>query len=211
MLTFNRLVTLGCSFTYGEELSNPKEQAWPSLLSKTFEIDLLNLAKPGYSNDHIMHNLLEINLCSDDLVVIGFAPFNRILFENEEGWFTTIPNFYKESKNELITQVFKNTSIDFLIKRFLVQIVYVQTLLDKKNTKWLFFNPSTNLRQSDNIQKYSYLTNQIDSNRFWGWPYYCWLDLIGDEKVMPKGHPTSVHHIHLSKIFADKIKLLYDI
>ena len=37
----------GCSFTYGDELSNPAESAWPILLADKLSGDIVNDAVSG--------------------------------------------------------------------------------------------------------------------------------------------------------------------
>lgn len=211
MLTFNRLVTLGCSFTYGEELSNPKEQAWPSQLSKNLRIPtLLNLGKSAYSNDQIMYDLLNLNFDqNEDLIVIGLTSYSRIYFEDDFNWITTIPNSFRNDKNAFINQIFKNVSTNFLIKRYLMQIIYMQEYLEKNNLKWLFFNALVNITEKDNVSKYENLIKKVNADKFYGWPYDNWQNIIGEDQTMPRGHPTFEQHKHLSIILENKLKLLY--
>lgn len=53
-LEISHLVTNGCSFTYGQGLRNPPEDAWPALLAKKLGVPVVNLADPGSSNDGIV-------------------------------------------------------------------------------------------------------------------------------------------------------------
>ena len=55
------LFTNGCSFTYGDELSNSKEQSFPKLLSNNLSCDkFLNYAGNGSSNDKILRTALDV-------------------------------------------------------------------------------------------------------------------------------------------------------
>ena len=43
-----RLYTIGDSWTYGHDLENPKEQSWPTLLSREFDCELIDAEKRIY-------------------------------------------------------------------------------------------------------------------------------------------------------------------
>ena len=87
----SRLVAFGCSYTYGHGLKdcwNPKNKrpmpqpssfAWPSLLAKKLNLDLVNLAVPGSSNKKIWHKIVSFDesLTSKDLVVVGWTHLER--------------------------------------------------------------------------------------------------------------------------------------
>ena len=88
----NRLVTFGCSFTYGEGLPNcnvgnnhhgysltPSDHAWPSILSRLTHMDLANNAKPGSSNLEILYHILNFNFRPGDVVVVMWTFPNRDL------------------------------------------------------------------------------------------------------------------------------------
>ena len=49
----NKVLTVGCSFTYGDELKTPTSQAWPILLANKNNWEVNNLGKCGGSNDRI--------------------------------------------------------------------------------------------------------------------------------------------------------------
>jgi len=59
MLDISHLVVLGCSFSYGQGLKNPKEESWPALLSKKLNVPVVNLSARGGGNDRIMRRLAE--------------------------------------------------------------------------------------------------------------------------------------------------------
>ena len=54
-----RLYTIGDSWTYGHDLENPKEQSWPTLLSREFDCELMNNAENGGSNDWMFRKTVE--------------------------------------------------------------------------------------------------------------------------------------------------------
>lgn len=58
------LVSNGCSFTRGEELTEPEGESWPSLLARLFRVELVNLAQIGASNRRIVRSTV---LALDDI------------------------------------------------------------------------------------------------------------------------------------------------
>jgi hypothetical protein len=86
----NRLITFGCSFTYGHGLEDcftppdrpgnlPSRLAWPSLLSIDLNLQLTNLSKCGSSNLEILWKILEYKFLKDDLVIIMWSFADRDL------------------------------------------------------------------------------------------------------------------------------------
>lgn len=82
-----RLVTFGCSYTYGiglndiynvpMKLSQPSKYAWPSCLAKQLNFEVCNLSKGGSGNAEIFHKILTTSFNEDDLVVIMWSHFVR--------------------------------------------------------------------------------------------------------------------------------------
>lgn len=66
----------GCSFTYGDELINPKEFAWPTLVAKSINAEFLNDAVPGGTNDGIMYKTI-LNLHNFDFFFIAWTSITR--------------------------------------------------------------------------------------------------------------------------------------
>lgn len=59
MLDISHLVVIGCSFSYGDGLDNPKEDSWAGILSKKLNVPVVNLSSRGGGNDRIMRRLFE--------------------------------------------------------------------------------------------------------------------------------------------------------
>jgi hypothetical protein len=87
----SRLVTFGCSHTYGYGLLDltdgvgPSKLAWPSVLSKSLSKELVNKSYPGWSNTRILHEILNFNFEKGDLVVILWAAIDRDVIFNDTG------------------------------------------------------------------------------------------------------------------------------
>lgn len=81
---FMILFTSGCSFTYGEELGD-RQFAWPFVLGKLLNCDVINKGICSGSNDYIIRTTMEfiskaindnINI-EDILIILGFTTENR--------------------------------------------------------------------------------------------------------------------------------------
>jgi lysophospholipase L1-like esterase len=84
-MKYSRLVTFGCSLTYGQGLKDcyvrkkntlgdsPSNYAWPSILSAKVGVDCVNLSEPGSSNKRICHRILNTDFQKNDIVVINWS------------------------------------------------------------------------------------------------------------------------------------------
>jgi hypothetical protein len=83
-----RLVTFGCSYTYGTGLKDiykiptisnslPSIYAWPSWLGQKLKLEVINKSYPGSGNGEILNNLLRFDFNKDDIVVIMWSHFVR--------------------------------------------------------------------------------------------------------------------------------------
>ena len=90
----SRLITFGCSMTYGHGLSDcfekdnkpgnaPSKFAWPEHLGRYLEKDVVNKSKPGASNLEILYHILNFEFEQDDTVVILWSFPSRDLIFNE--------------------------------------------------------------------------------------------------------------------------------
>tara|TARA_B100000029_G_scaffold405076_1_gene405253 strand:- start:288 stop:986 length:699 start_codon:yes stop_codon:yes gene_type:complete len=96
MKPINRIITFGCSNTYGESLPDvvgdldrgqTSKYSWPSVLGNLLNVPVINKAKGGASNKHIWHIILENKnfFSRDDTVIILWTYFNRYCFFQDDG------------------------------------------------------------------------------------------------------------------------------
>ena len=76
----SRLITLGCSHTFGDGLKNPPIGSWPTVLSNKFDKELINLAESGGSNRTIQHKVYTFEFKEDDIVTILWTYPDRYHF-----------------------------------------------------------------------------------------------------------------------------------
>ena len=104
------LVTIGDSFTYGTELRDPG-YAWPYQLATRLDMQCVNLAQPGASNDFIVRTAVNaIEEYSPKLMIVAFTTPNRFERNGEHFTPTKTPNEFREwdevwALNKFHTQV----------------------------------------------------------------------------------------------------------
>ena len=90
------LYTNGCSYTYGDELEHPHQQAWPYRLGDALSCKVINEAQCGVSNDCIMRMTLDYltkntHAHKDLLVVIMWTFLGRFdYYDDVNEQFVTI-------------------------------------------------------------------------------------------------------------------------
>lgn len=97
----SRLITLGCSHTYGEGVSNPSRESWPAVLSKKLDMELINLGRPGASNRVIQHNVCNFSFVEDDTVIILWTYPDRYHFFIDEENDTGLINIWGKGRSEM--------------------------------------------------------------------------------------------------------------
>jgi hypothetical protein len=79
-----RLVTFGCSNTHGVGLSD-RSEAWPHVVGKELNLEVVNNGIPGASNLEILHAILKYDFKPSDIVVAMWTIVNRdFLFPNTQ-------------------------------------------------------------------------------------------------------------------------------
>lgn len=209
-----RLFTFGDSYTYGDELKNPKESCYPQLVANYLDVPLTNKALLGNSNDFIMEQLLETTYDHYDLVIVCFSSITRLYFEDSHGVYTTIISTKKNPLDRDKFTDFLHTHVvdDFFYRRWLTQIIYIQEYLKSRSTRYLFANAFANEDFYPNHWKSNRsLINQIDKEKFIGWPYESFNTLTSE---FPRGkflHPLEEAHAYFANLINLKLKKLYDL
>lgn len=107
-----RVITFGCSFTFGHGLSDcfipphscggtPSKYAWPSLVAKELNVECINKSLPGSSNKKIWHSIVKFEFKKDDIVFVMWSYPNRscTLYEDTDvdigNWIDSSVAYYK--------------------------------------------------------------------------------------------------------------------
>jgi len=200
-----RLITHGCSFTYGEELPNPS-LSWPSLVATKLGCQVINFAQPGYSNDAIVQDLLQADL-SDATVIVGWTSYLRMQIVDANGWFTVAPGkvFKKQNDSEhrKMFSELASSLLDeqWLYKRYLGQIVLLQNYLKQNNVKYKFVNAFDNQHHITDHK----LLSKIDTSNFIGWSNEGMTEWAYPSKRGTRGHPLEEGHEKIAQRILEEL------
>jgi hypothetical protein len=151
----SRLITFGCSFTYGQGLPNceignnetgvsstPSEYAWPAVLGKLLKIETVNKGIPGASNLEILYQLLNFKFKKDDTVVIMWSlPVRDLYFISNSNKIKPYRQLglWLTNKTGYVFEWLRNVKLaDQAIKSW-IYIQHADLYLDKKNIKYIHF------------------------------------------------------------------------
>ena len=201
------IYAIGDSFTFGDELTS-QDLAWPSLLSKKLNKDIINKGRPATGNNRMVKRAIDAVINQTEMVIIGWSDCNRQEFADEKGIYDiwagrNFRSFLDDTHRiGLIKYMTAYDTPEYYYAKWLRQIILVQSLCKLNSIPCVMFiscgaNESHNLYNSN----FSKLINAIDQSQFvsdmstsvaewtWGTPHG------------PNGHPLEQGH----QIIADKI------
>ena len=202
------LYTFGDSFTYGYELLDPVNSAWPTVLSKKLNADVINHARPGVDNDFIIETVINsISKQKPDLAIIAWTSASRRQFYDEHGTYVTWPGHITKDKhthrNTLTKYITAHNNERLEYRRWLLQVILLQTFLQQHNIKYYFVNTFDNQqRYAKYSVEFDNYIKQITIERFIGWPDLGIVEWCYKYKLAPGGHPLEQGHAAIAeKIF----------
>lgn len=150
----------GCSFTYGDELSNPQQDSWPSLVARHQQASFVNDAVKGGTNYRTVYRTLH-NITEFDCFFIAWTCYNRFTEYNpidnyEINFNPTLvldvdlhlsndlkDNYWKfKDYGNLYYKCWQNELYNF--KKWLQQIISLQILFEKHKKRYLMLNAFSN-------------------------------------------------------------------
>lgn len=205
-----KILAVGDSFTYGEELSD-RDTAWPTILASKLNGSAVNKGLPGASNDCIVRNCLEHLVSYEvDLVVIGWSNPGRSEFHDECGSFDVWPGYAGHLwidrtspwRQDLVNYISKHHSSEAYYEKFLNQVLLMQGFLKSRNQKFIMMN----ILENEHYKKIkparlTHHQNQIDKDTFIGFGVSGMMEWTYGCKQGPRGHFLEDGH----QIVADKI------
>lgn len=145
-----RLITFGCSLTYGQGLpdcnstsSPPSQLGWPKILSDNLGKELVNISSPGASNLEILFNILNFKFIPTDEVVIMWSyafrdlEFKRSFFNFKKIKFT--PHKILLNKPWYKKQWLPTETLDDYIVKSWIYMHHADMYLKSKNIKFLHY------------------------------------------------------------------------
>jgi hypothetical protein len=137
-----KIFSCGCSFTYGDELANPSDSAWPVLIARQLNATLDNVSMSGNSNSRIHYQTIKNMKNEYDLYLIASSEYSRFTFYKSEnnhnvGFNIQLTHdlygnksFYRDWGKILYKEWYNDL---FAFKLWLQQILQLQQILGNRN------------------------------------------------------------------------------
>lgn len=202
-----KILCVGDSFTYGDELPDPSSQAWPIILGKMNDWNITNAGKSGSSNERSIRLVFEEMDNGYDLIIISWTVWSR--FEVFHPDFKTpvslAPRTYELYGANWCKEYYGSWYNDeHMYSKMLTQIIQMQSYLNSINQKYVF-----GLVYGDYINPvHMPLINKIDTSKFVSWPN-TFDSIVKSYPRGPNGHPLEDGHIHLATVMNDFIYSQY--
>ena len=197
-----KLLAVGDSFTYGEELSD-LNNAWPYLLGNKLGYTVNNLAKPGSGNTRMLRHAVE-QINNYDLIIIAWSHFARTELADENGFYDLWPGCsarphkeFSSWRSEVINYYSKHHNDQYLYNQYLINIILIQQYLKFNNKKYIMLDTFGN----NSYRKNNTVVDQIDPTYYIGWPTTTMMEWTHGCPKGPGDHFLEQGH----EIVADKI------
>jgi lysophospholipase L1-like esterase len=201
---------IGDSFTYGEELSNREQDAYPYVLSRMLETTVTNLGKPATGNYRMVKRTMDIVLNhKPELIVIGWSDPARQEFADDIGivdlWagrnYRNMQNS-SDHRRDLIKYMTAYDVPGYYYTKWLRQIILLQSFCQANNVRCVMFN-ACNAEDWNRtyMAKHQDLVEHVDATTFVGWPLSGSTEWCFKTPHGPGGHPLEQGH----QIIANKI------
>jgi hypothetical protein len=169
-----KLLAIGDSFTYGDELDNT-QSAWPYRLAELTNSTVINLGLPSKGNSYIVRSAItQAKNC--DIVIVAWSHFARIEFADEFGIYDLWPGISNKTFThrdvihrtrvvEYLTEYYNDV---YLYNQYLINIIQLQSYFKQHNIKYLMldaFGNNENRQLGD-----PELIKQVDTTHYLGWP-----------------------------------------
>jgi hypothetical protein len=208
-----KLLTVGDSFTYGEELTN-KRSAWPHLLGEILGYEVSNLGQPGSGNTQMIRKVVE-NIGNYDLIIIAWSHYARTEFADSNGVYNIWPGSNLSVHNplpyrkELVSYITKYHDDLYFYQQYLVDILLLQGYLAQNTQRYLMVNSfGNNWNDFKNNELIKKLADQIDSKHFVGWPMHQMVEWTYGCAQGPGGHFLEDGHQRVAEKINEHIRHL---
>ena len=203
------ILTVGDSFTYGEELANRTTDAWPYVLSRMQKQEVTNLGKGGASNQYIIRTVIEETAKQQfDLVIVGWSDVSRI--ETYTYGKPVCIGHYGKRNIPWVSDYYKHSyDTKFSFQTWFTQILGLQQYLISINQPYLFVNVAgLQGHYHDYKSDFVYLWNKYQVDNYPGWPSDGMLEWQGDCPKGPGGHPLELGHERIAEKINEYIRNL---
>lgn len=205
------ILTAGDSFTYGEELQNRTESAWPYLLSKKLNVPVTNLGYGGGSNDMIFRTVIEQTAQKTfDIVIVAWSDTSRLEVWNQDQGAPVCINSWGRRHIPWVSDYYKHSyDKKFGFRKWFVQALALQQYLKSINQQYIFVNVAGLQGHYTEYQNdFKYIWDHFDTRHYLGWPLDGILEWQGDCPKGPGGHPLELGHQRIAEKIYEHIRHL---
>jgi lysophospholipase L1-like esterase len=203
------IYTIGDSFTYGDELPS-QDLAWPSILSKKLNKQVLNVGRPATGNKRMVKRAIDAVINKSELIIIGWSDCNRQEFADDMGIYDiwagrNAKAFQLQDPTHRVNLIKYMTAYDtpeYYYANWLRQIILVQSLCKLHQIPCvMFISCGANESHGQYYQNFSKLLDTIDHSMFVDDMFTSVGEWTYGTPHGPNGHPLQQGH----EIIADKI------
>lgn len=203
-----RLVSFGCSITYGYGLEDcyeteshgPSRLSWPTIIASELLIPCINKGAPGSSNKKISVETLNTDFEQDDIVVFLWTYTQRgLIFDSVDEEIDMMPSIPSEFKKhfDIKKHYYKvHTKYD-LVTQSILDIHHANIFLSNKNIKTYNFFIDHLLNKTT---EYTYLKLLKDIDLTW-----INLNEISTDLAKDNGHPGPLTQKKIANLMLEKI------
>ena len=204
------LYTIGDSFTYGQELANPEQDAWPVILAEKLNMPLLNEGSPGVGNEYIVKQTIKVVAKhKPQFIIIAWTSCGRQEHADKHGVYDIWPgcnsgifdrDYILKYRTELIEYITTHNNDVHEYRRWLRQVILLQSFLQNHRIDYIMCNVFDNQhrfgKQYQDNQGYYEL---IDETRFVGWPTDGMVEWAWGTPHGSGGHPLEQGHQRIAE------------
>lgn len=150
-----RLITFGCSYTFGHGLPDCLDQlhdgyrmpptissslGWPNMLANKLSRTLVNVSSPGASNLEILYSILKFDFHENDQIIIMWTHNMRDIVFTDDDMDPILRIKLGPWRNEKYAQqwALKASERDYALKTW-IYIHHADLFLEKKKVNWLHY------------------------------------------------------------------------
>ena len=204
-----KLVTAGCSFTFGQGLSNPKTQSWPAVLANKLGLECVNLGHCGASNEFITNTVIKhflINDPGDCFLIIAYSGIERMSFgyhNDDEQLVHLTPNsrIFKKLSDTIYPEF---TNQVYATRKLLLDMMRTQAWLEKKDISYAMVNGFATLSIEDQETRWYY--NQLNQKNLINFTTITFNVIVKDEKLFD-GHPNEIGHQRIANKLYENLQV----
>jgi hypothetical protein len=211
------ILTVGDSFTYGEELAD-RNHAWPFLLADRLSANVTNMARPGSGNKRMIRYIMEHIADKNplDLVVVGWSSPGRIEFADEDGFFDIWPGYsgnmflqHQPWRTKLLDYINRHHNDEYLYRQYLLDVILLQSFLKDCSIKYVMCRTLGNEHyHNHNHYANTALSDLVDQTYFPGWPAQGMMEWTFGSQQGPNGHFLDKGHQQVANKIYEHIRHL---